>query len=178
MPDFWESLRVRPEIARTLVRHRAALETGSVPRRTKELCALMVAWLNACERCAKTHANVALQLGVDTSTLDELGDFARSERFAPAERAALSAAVALTREPRALPVAVVDQLEQHYDDAEVAEIVAIIGFHNYLTRANNALRGTGRAGDDALDLHDAGARPAIVQQHAPPEKTHESDERP
>jgi AhpD family alkylhydroperoxidase len=140
MSGFWESLNQRPLVARTLAGHIAALEGGSVPRRTQELCALMVAWLNACENCTQTHSDVALRLGVDRATLDELGNFARSRRFAPSERAALAAAVALTREPRALPEAVRDQLELHYDAGEIVEIVAVIGLYNYLTRANNALR--------------------------------------
>jgi AhpD family alkylhydroperoxidase len=140
MPGLWESLNARPHVARTLARHIAALEDGSVPRRTKELCALMVAWLNACENCTQTHSEIALRLGVDRATLDELGDFARSRRFAPSERAALAAAVALTREPRALPEAVRDELERHYDAGEIVEVVAAIGLYNYITRANNALR--------------------------------------
>ncbi len=140
MSGFWKSLNERPQLARTLARHLAALEDGSVPRRTQELCALMVAWLNACENCTQTHSEMALALGVDRGTLDELGDFARSERFSPSERAALAATVALTREPRALPQGLRDQLELHYDSGEIVEIVAAIGLHNYLTRANNALR--------------------------------------
>jgi AhpD family alkylhydroperoxidase len=140
MAELWEALSARPQLARTLARHVAELGEGSVPRRTKELVALMVAWLNACENCTETHAEMARDLGVDQATLDELADFARSERYAPAERAALSAAVALTREPRALPTPLRDALAAHYDAGEIVEIVATIGLHNYLTRASNALR--------------------------------------
>jgi AhpD family alkylhydroperoxidase len=127
-------------VARTLARHVASLDDGSVPRRTKELVALMVAWLNACESCARTHAEMARELGVDGATLEQLGDFARSDRFSEKERAALAAAVALTREPRALPPPVREQLERYYDAGGIVEIVAVIGLHNYLTRASNALR--------------------------------------
>lgn len=140
MSELWDSLGARPELARTLARHVAAFENGSVPKRTMELVALMVAWLNACESCAQMHSEMAVQLGVDGATLKALGDFASSERFTRAERAALSAAVALTREPRALPVTVREQLEQHYDAVAIVEIVAAIGLHNYLTRASNGLR--------------------------------------
>jgi uncharacterized peroxidase-related enzyme len=138
--DFWEALGARPQIARTLARHIGAIEEGAVSRRTKELVALMVSWLNACENCTEVHAEMARALGIDQTTLDELGNFAVSERFSDAERAALSAAVALTREPRALPDAVRDRLAEHYDEGEFVEIVATIGFYNYVTRANNALR--------------------------------------
>jgi len=138
--ELWEALGLRPGLARTLARHVAELNEGTVPRRTKELCALMVSWLNACENCTQAHAEMARSLGVDTQTLDELGNFARSERFSAPERAALAATVALTREPRALPPAVRAELDAHYDAGEVVEIVASIGLTNYLSRASNALR--------------------------------------
>jgi uncharacterized peroxidase-related enzyme len=140
VPEFWEALAARPHMARTLARHLAAVEEGTVSRRTKELVALMVSWLNACENCTEVHAEMARTLGVDQATLDDLGNFAASEHFSPAERAALSAAVALTREPRALPDTVRDQLAEHYDEGEFVEIVATIGLYNYVTRANNGLR--------------------------------------
>jgi AhpD family alkylhydroperoxidase len=138
--ELWEALGLRPGLARTLARHVAELNEGTVPRRTKELCALMVSWLNACENCTQAHAEMARSLGVDKQTLDELGNFARSERFSAPERAALAATVALTREPRALPPAVRAELDAHYDAGEVVEIVASIGLTNYLSRASNALR--------------------------------------
>jgi AhpD family alkylhydroperoxidase len=139
VPGLWEALGARPGLARTLARHAAEINEGSVSRRTKELCALMVSWLNACENCTQAHAEMAASLGVDRETLDDLTDYARSERFSPAERAALAAAVALTREPRALPPAVRADLEAHYDAGEIVEIVAAIGLTNYLSRASNAL---------------------------------------
>ena len=146
----------------------------------------MVAWLNACERCARVHSEIALELGVDGAALEALGDFASSPRFTPAERAALAAAVALTREPRALPAPVTEELERFYDAGEIVEIVAAIGLHNYVTRVSNALREPAwrrlsrprDARDDALDLDQARLRPTIVQQHAPPKETHREDERP
>lgn len=139
MAELFDALSVRPQLARTLARHIAEIDSGTVPRRTKELCALMVSWLNACENCAQAHSEMAQSLGVDRATLDDLTNYARSEHFSPAERAALAAAVAVTREPRALPPAVREGLEAHYDAGEIVEIVAAIGLTNYLSRASNVL---------------------------------------
>jgi AhpD family alkylhydroperoxidase len=141
LSELWQALGLRPGLSRTLARHVAELNEGTVPRRTKELCALMVSWLNACENCTQAHAEMASSLGVDRATLDDLGNYARSERFSPAERAALAAAVALTREPRALPPAIRAELDAHFDPGEIVEIVAAIGLTNYLSRASNALSG-------------------------------------
>lgn len=150
--DLWKELSARPQVARTLARHLEELGTGTLPRRTAELCALMVAWLNACENCLRAHEDVMAELGVDRATLDDLADFARSERFSAGERAALAAAVALTREPRALPAAVARDLCAHFDRGQIVEIVATIGANNYLTRANNALRTIEDLGLDAAPL--------------------------
>ena len=80
---------------------------------------------------------MAKRLGVDEATLRDLENYATSERFSALERAALSAAVALTREPRALPTPVRQQLLLVCDAAALEEIVATIGLFNYLTRLHN-----------------------------------------
>ena len=110
-----------------------------MPARARELVALMVGWLNACDYCTCVHEEYARKLGVDAATLESLGDFARSEHFTDAERAALSATVALTREPRALPPPVWDALRAHYDEATCIEIISWIGLNNYVSRVSNAL---------------------------------------
>jgi AhpD family alkylhydroperoxidase len=137
--DLFSALNARPELARTLAAHVREFSGGVVPQRTKELIALMVGWLNACEYCTCVHEEIARGLGVDEATLAELGSFATSERFDDAERAALSATVALTREPRALPPAVSAALRANYDEAGVIEVLACIGLNNYVSRLSNAL---------------------------------------
>lgn len=106
----------------------------------------MVAWLNGCDRCVSAHAAYARRLGVAREKLDALFDYARNAAFDEPQRAALAAAVALTREPRALPPAVREALQQHYDADEIYEVVSAIGIANYLTRVNNALA------DDAVSV--------------------------
>jgi len=136
----FEALAARPQIARSLAAHlRDLSDTGTVPARTKELVALMVGWLNACEYCTCVHEEIARSLGVDEATLATLGDFATSPQFSSGERAALAATVALTREPRALPPAVWEALQHAYDEGEIVEILAVIGANNYISRLSNSL---------------------------------------
>ncbi len=139
MSGLFDALGAQPRYARSLAAHVRDLNEGTLPARTRELIALMVGWLNACDYCTCVHESIARELGVDESTLAELGDFAVSPRFNDAERAALGAAVALTREPRALPPAVWDALREHYDEGQRIEILAAIGLNNYISRLSNAL---------------------------------------
>jgi AhpD family alkylhydroperoxidase len=137
---LFDALSARPELARSLAAHVREFESGTLPPRTRELIALMVAWLNACEYCTCVHEEIARGLGVDAATLATLGDFARSPHFSDAERAALAATVALTREPRALPPPLWEGLRANYDEAECVEVIAAIGLNNYLSRVINALQ--------------------------------------
>ena len=87
----------------------------------------------------ESHGALARRLGVAQEAIDELGNYARSDRYSVAERAALAAAIAITREPRALPEAVRDGLRNHYDEGQIVEIVCAIGLSNYFNRVENAL---------------------------------------
>lgn len=139
--NLLRTIAAAPEIARSAVAHSGAvMESGSVPQSTKELCATMVAALNFCQPSLIAHRGRARKLGIDAGMLNEIWDYARSDRFNAAQKAALAVAVALTREPRGLPDAIWDDLRRHYDDAQIVEIMCTIGLANYLDRVSNALQ--------------------------------------
>ena len=120
-----EALQLRPDIARAAAEHgRAVMEDGSVPQSTERLCAVMVCAVNFCEPSLIEQRALARESGATPEMLTALWDFARSDLFTGAQRAALAAAVALTREPRALPEAVRAALEQYYDQGEILEYSA------------------------------------------------------
>lgn len=135
-----DALAVRPGIARSFADQIAiVLGDGTVPEVTKVLCAAMVSAINFCQPSVVEYRRRAAELGVDADTLNALWDYARSDRFSEPQKAALAAAVALTREPRALPPAVRDRLREHYDDGEIVEIFSTIAAVNGLNRISNAL---------------------------------------
>jgi AhpD family alkylhydroperoxidase len=140
LAHLWDALRLRPEIARTLAAHDRAVDRGSVDPRTKALCAVMVAWLNACERCVENNLDAARELGVSQTALDALERYTESDEFSPDQRVALEAAVAITREPRGVSPVLCGRLRVHFDDGQIVELVAAIGLQNYLSRASNAFR--------------------------------------
>jgi len=132
---------LRPDLQEAIAaQYRALMLCGSVPRMTKELCATMVSGLNFCTPSMIAHRRSARHCGVSAATLNDLWHFTQSDRFSSAEKAVLAAAVALTREPRALPDAVRAQLREHYDGGQTLEILCVIGLVNYLDRVSNALR--------------------------------------
>ncbi len=134
------ALSARPQIAASLEQHeRAVMETGDVHPVTKELCAALCAAVNFCTPLLVEHRARAREMGVSVAKLNDLWEFARSAEYSKEERAALAAAVALSREPRALPAVVWEQLCDAYDEPSISEILCVIGCVNYTARLVNAL---------------------------------------
>ncbi|MFN2448260.1 MAG: carboxymuconolactone decarboxylase family protein [Candidatus Baltobacteraceae bacterium] len=128
-------------MARALDEHAAAvMGIGGVSELTKALCAAMIAGLNFCTPSLVRHRKRARDLGAQAAKLNDLWDNARSVRYTDAEKAALAASVALTREPRALPGRLWDDLRAHYTPAQIVELLCAIGVENYRNRVENALQ--------------------------------------
>jgi alkylhydroperoxidase family enzyme len=86
-----------------------------------------------------SHTALARRLGSDDETIAALRDYANSERFDEAEKAALAVAEALTKDPTGLAEPLWDDLRRHYTDEQIIEIICSIGLFNYFNRLNNAL---------------------------------------
>ena len=143
VPDanLFATMAVRPEIAEASAEQlRVVMQAGTVPSGTKALCAAMVSAVNYCEPALIAYRREARSAGVSVEMLNALWDFARSDLFTNAQKAALSAAVSLTREARALPDTVWNQLRAEYGDGEIIEILAVIATVNALNRVSNALQ--------------------------------------
>jgi len=143
LPDgaLFATIAACPQVARTAADYlRAVLRGGSVPRATKALCAAMVSAVNFCQPALTAYRREAREAGVSTDALNALWDFARSDAFSEGQKAVLSAAVALSREARGLPDAIWNQLRAQFTDAQIVEILALIGAVNGLNRISNALQ--------------------------------------
>lgn len=139
--NLLRTIAAQPALARNVLDHRALLmHGGRVPELTKELCAAMVAGLNFCRPSLIAHRGRARKLGAGADLLNALWDNAQSDLYSDAQKVALAAAVALTREPRGLPDALWNDLRKHYDDGQIVELLCVIGFANYLDRVSNALQ--------------------------------------
>lgn len=127
-------------IARAIEDHAAIVMAGGrVPALTKHLCAAMVGGLTYCTPLVVEHRKHARALGASTAMLNDLWDNARSTHYTDAQKAALTAAVALTREPRGLPATVRATLQAQFSQEEIVEVIAVIGLANYRARMRNAL---------------------------------------
>lgn len=63
-----------------------------------------------------------------------------ADLYAPAERAALAFAEAMSRRSKEVPEEVHEELARHWTPSEVVEIAAVAGLFDYFNRFNNALQ--------------------------------------
>ncbi len=106
----------------------------SLDPRLAELLRLRVAQLNPCAYCLILHARVADRMGIPSDVVAHLAAWRESAMFSSAEKAALAYCEGLTLYDIAGFGRLHDDLRRHFDEAEVAEIAAVIINMNVWTR--------------------------------------------
>jgi len=141
VPNMFRVMAHRPEIFSTMQAHFAAvLNTGTVPRRLKELIIVRTSQLNQTPYCLASHTRIAKNLGWSDDQLTHLADWPGREDFNPAEKAALRLAETVTRDAHAITDEQFAELRTYYSEGEIVELLCSIGLFNYFNRFNDALR--------------------------------------
>lgn len=117
----------------------AVRQQFSLPGALRELAIIRVAIINGAQYEADQHVPFALKEGVRQAQLDDLGDWAASNRFEPAQRATLALTDAMTRDIR-VPDEVFAEVRKYLADREVVELVATIAAYNMVSRFLEAMQ--------------------------------------
>lgn len=75
-------------------------------------------------------------MGVTEQQLLDISRYQSSGAFDAAERAALDLAVAMAKTPTEIPAELTGRLREHFDQSQLVELAATIGWENYLARFN------------------------------------------
>ena len=109
-----------------------------IDRGLAQLLRLRVAQINNCTYCLDLHYRAAREAGIPRAKIDTLTAWWETELHSEAEQAALRYTEALTRiadtDRDAAFQRFHDALAQHFDDAEILEIVAVVVNMNVWTR--------------------------------------------
>jgi AhpD family alkylhydroperoxidase len=98
-----------------------------------------ISQLNGCAFCINLNGSRALALGVSQDKLLALPEFAESPLFTAPEKAALDYAEAITLTGHKVDAGLLDRLKQHYGDAAIIELAAVIAHQNLSAKFNTAL---------------------------------------
>ena len=95
---------------------------GVTPHAIKELCRLYISKSVDCEYCGGQRSVVAQQQGATELQVDEILDFERSDRFDPAQRAALEWAQAIAWDPALAADDLWLRLHEHFTEPQLVEL--------------------------------------------------------
>ena len=85
-----------------------------------------------------TNAVGSSAAGASAEKIAATANFRDSDRFSPAERAALEFAEAMSRTPADVPDSVFAEARQHFDEPQLVELAATAAMENYRARFNRA----------------------------------------
>ena len=110
----------------------------SVDKELAQLLRLRVSQINNCTYCLIRHYEAARDLGTSPTKLDTLTAWWETQLFSPAEQAALAYAEALTRASDTTSQSGFqpyhDHLADHFDEAQILDIIGIVINMNIWTR--------------------------------------------
>jgi uncharacterized peroxidase-related enzyme len=112
---------------------------GAVDSGLKRLIAEATSQASGCRYCTAHTAHGAAQAGVPLEKIAAVWNADDSPLFTKAERAALRVARGAAQTPNAVTDADFAELQAHFDDRAIIEIVAMISLFGFLNRWNSTL---------------------------------------
>ncbi|MGK5643165.1 carboxymuconolactone decarboxylase family protein, partial [Streptomyces sp. URMC 126] len=107
-----------------------------------ELVQIRASQINRCAYCIDYHVGDARRAGESEDRLHQLSAWEESSLYTAKERAALALTEAVTRLPGGVPDRVYDEAAQHFEEKELAQLIALILTVNTWNRMNVTTRKT------------------------------------
>ena len=140
VPNSFYALAHWPELLQSFAAFAGTiLGPGTIDAGLKQLIALMASNAAGCRYCQAHTSHSAERRGVGTEKIDAVFEYESSPVFTPAERAALRVAARAATVPNGVEDEDFEELRKHYDEREMAEIVAVISLFGFLNRWNDTL---------------------------------------
>lgn len=105
----------------------------------RSLVTVRVSQMNGCRFCVDLNSATLIKRAGSQAKVDALDGWRDSDRFDPAEKAALDYAEAMTDSTRRVTDAIVDRLRHFFDDDAIVELTGLIAFQNLSSKFNSAL---------------------------------------
>lgn len=118
---------------------RVAFAPGRVAMELKRMVALMCSVAGGCRYCTAHNVHGLARDGMDPDRLAALWDFETSAAFSAAERAALRYARAAGSVPPEVDQQDFAALREHFDEAQILELAAVVSLFGFLNRWNASL---------------------------------------
>lgn len=118
---------------------KSVMGNPNLPGPLLQMVAHIASTTAGCRYCAAHTAHNAEHMGVSEAKLADLWVWETSEHFDDAERAALRLAFHSASVPNTVTDELIAELRGHYDDDQIAGLVAVISLFGFLNRWNDTM---------------------------------------
>ncbi|GGQ35283.1 carboxymuconolactone decarboxylase family protein [Streptosporangium pseudovulgare] len=132
---------VAPKVFKAVLALDAAAREGLDPT-LLELVQIRASQINRCAYCIDYHTGDARRAGESEARVHQLSAWHESSLYTAEERAALALTEAMTLLPQGVSDTVYDEAARHFDDRELAQLIALIFTVNTWNRMNVTTRKT------------------------------------
>ena len=139
-PNSIQTMVRRPNLVRAFMQlNQAVLYEGTVDEELKMLVSLIASQVAGCRYCQAHMANLSKIYQASEEKISQVWNYEESDLFTDAEKAALRLAYHGAMSPSQSSQEHFDELNKHYDENEIVEIVATISLFGFLNRWNDTL---------------------------------------
>jgi uncharacterized peroxidase-related enzyme len=141
VPNSMLIMQRRPEITKAYAALSASIwgPSSRVDIGFKRLLAHVVSRSTGCMYCMAHTAGGAMHFGVSEEKLRAVWEYQTSGLYSPAERIALTVAVASACVPNAVTDEMFAEMRRHWSEEQIVEIVATISMFGFLNRFNDTM---------------------------------------
>lgn len=159
-PNSVLTMQRKPKLAQALAVMNAAVmdPEGEVDLGFRRLVGHVVSKVSGCLYCQAHTLLGAKNFGVSDAKLADVWTYACSPHYSVKERLALDFALAASSQPNAVTDAQFAELQQHWSDGEIVELLGVVAMFAFLNRWNDNMATPLEAVPSALALSALGAR--------------------
>ena len=141
VPNSVRTMAYHPRIARAFTDLNIAVMQceGEVTPEFKRLIGYVTSMVSGCRYCQAHTILGSERFGSSEERLNNVFNYAASEHFSDAEKAALDFAFAAAEVPNGVTEEHAENLRKHWSDEDIVEIMGVIALFGYLNRWNDSM---------------------------------------
>ncbi|MCC6279521.1 MAG: carboxymuconolactone decarboxylase family protein [Saprospiraceae bacterium] len=140
-PNSVLTMQRRPAIAKAFIElNKAVMDNrGRVTSDLKRLIGYVASLTAGCQYCQAHTIRAAERYGAAAEQLEHIWEYRSHPAFSEAERAALDFAMAASAIPNGVDAEIARNVQLHWNDGEIVEILGVVALFGYLNRWNDSM---------------------------------------
>ena len=143
-PNSMLTMQRKPKLVQAFAQLNAAVmdPEGKVDLGFRRIIGHVVSQVSGCLYCQAHTLLGAHNFGVSEAKLADVWNYARSPHYSARERLAMDFALAAASQPNAVTDAMFTELQCHWSDEEITEVLGVVAMFAFLNRWNDTLATT------------------------------------